>query len=68
MPDALDEAFASKGFPRSAFGHELLFHDVLRGNPGMIGAGQPEHIAALHASPAYQDVLYRMIQRVADME
>jgi len=27
----------------------------------MIGAGQPENVAALHASPANQDVLYRMI-------
>src|SRR5678815_3444339 len=57
LPDALDETFASKGFPGKAFGHELLFHDVLRGNPGMISARKPEHIEALHPSPAYQYVL-----------
>ncbi|MCG3774104.1 MAG: hypothetical protein JW395_0921 [Nitrospira sp.] len=68
FPDALNEAIASQRFPGGAFGHELLFHDVLRGNPGVIGAGQPEHIAALHAPPAYENVLERMIQRVADME
>ena len=54
-------------FPREAFAQQLFFDDVLGRDAGMVGSRQPEGIASLHASPADQDVLQRMIQCVADM-
>jgi hypothetical protein len=46
----------------------LPLHDVLRGDAGVIRAGDPEHVAPLHPAPAREDVLQRVVQRVADVQ
>ena len=45
------------------------FHDLgLGGDGGVIGAGQPQGLVALHAAPADQRVLKSIIQRVPHMQ
>jgi hypothetical protein len=68
LPDPFKKGFTAQGFARGAFLHELFLDDVLRGNAGMVGARHPQHIAALHAAPANQDVLKRIVQCVADVQ
>ena len=69
LPDALEEAVAAHllaGFV--AFGGEEAFDDHLGGDAGVVGAGLPEGVAALHAAPADEDVLQRHGQGVAHVE
>ena len=68
MPDPFEKRVAPQGFPCGAFLHQLFLDDILSGNTGMVGARHPEHIAALHAAPANQDVLKRIVQRVTDVQ
>ena len=52
----------------SAFCLQLPFDYILGGNASMVHAGHPERIASLHTSPADQNILKGIIQRMADME
>ena len=51
-----------------AFLLEIAHHDHLGGDAGMVGAGLPQHVVALHAAPADQHVLQRVVERVAHMQ
>ena len=51
-----------------AFLLEVAHHDHLGGDAGVIGAGLPQRIVALHAAPADQHVLQRVVERVAHMQ
>ena len=47
---------------------EIAHHDHLGGDAGMVGAGLPQHVVALHAAPADQHVLQRVVERVAHVQ
>ena len=68
-PDAFDEAVAADVVAGFAL---LLEHPPLNhrlgGDAGVVGAGQPEGLAALHAAPADEDVLKGVVQRVAQVK
>ena len=46
----------------------LAFRHHLGRDPGVVGAGLPERIVAHHPVPAGQDVLQRVVERVAHVE
>jgi hypothetical protein len=46
----------------------LPLHHHLRSDAGVISAGLPEHIAPAHALEAAEDVLQRVVERVAHMQ
>ena len=47
---------------------QLLLHHHLRGDAGVVGAGEPEGVEAGDALPADEDVLQRGGERVAEVE
>ena len=47
---------------------ELALDHHLGGDPGMVGADHPQRILALHPRVADQDVLQRVVERMADVE
>src|SRR6185369_2443740 len=47
---------------------EVAHHDHLGGDAGMIGAGLPQYVVALHAAPADQDVLQRVVESMAHVQ
>ena len=47
---------------------ELAFDNHLRGDAGVIGARLPQHVAALHAPVTAQDILQRVVERVAHVQ
>ena len=65
---ALDERLAPDLEARLAFLGEELFHDVLRGDAGVVGARHPERVVAGHAPPAHDDVLHGVVEAVPDVE
>ena len=48
--------------------HQLALDHHLRGDAGMVGARLPEHVLAAHALEAAQNVLQRVVERVAHMQ
>ena len=50
------------------FGEDTLFDHGLGGDAGMIRAGQPHRVVAEHAMPTREDVLQRVVQRMAQMQ
>ena len=68
LPGALQKALAAQVL----LGQALLLHRVddlgLGGDGGVVGARQPERLIALHPSKADQDVLQRLVQRVAHVQ
>ena len=69
FPDALEERLAPHGAAvrQLALGELALDHH-LRGDAGVIRAGLPEHVLALHAPVAAQDVLQRVVERMAHVQ
>jgi hypothetical protein len=47
---------------------QIALHHHLRGDTGMVGARLPKHVIALHALLADQNVLERVVERVAHMQ
>jgi len=47
---------------------QRFFDDGLRGNAGMVGAGQPEDFLAIHARLGGEDVLDGIVEDVAHGE
>ncbi|OPZ74053.1 MAG: hypothetical protein BWY80_00736 [Firmicutes bacterium ADurb.Bin456] len=47
---------------------QLLFHPGLGGNTGVIGAGHPKGIVALHPSPPGKNVLQGIVQGMSHMQ
>ena len=48
--------------------HQLALDDHLRGDAGMVHARLPQHVLAAHALEADQDVLQRVVERVAHVQ
>ena len=68
-PDAFDERLAAqRAAVRLLPLHELALDHHLRGDAGMIHARLPQHVAAVHAPVAAQDILKRVVERVAHMQ
>ncbi len=58
FPHALDEGLATHGAPARLLAlHQLALDHHLGRDPGMIGAGLPEHVASAHALEPHQHVL-----------
>ena len=70
LPDFRHEALAAEvvAVLDDALLFQGLFDDVLGGDAGVVGAGQPEHFLALHAGAAGEDVLDRVVEDVAEGE
>ena len=68
LPDALDEFLAAEFAAMDLPLHELTFHHHLGGDARMVHARLPQHVPAAHALEAAQDVLDRVVQRVAHMK
>ena len=69
FPDAADEFFAAEVVAVFVFFFEDgFFDDGLGGDAGMVDAGHPEGVVALHAVVAGEDVLNGAIDGVAEVE
>jgi hypothetical protein len=68
LPHALDKGFAAKLLAAGAFGGQLALDHHLRGDAGMIDAGQPQGAAAGHAPPADEDVHLRLVEHVSHVQ
>ncbi len=70
LPDLRHEALAAQIV--AVLDDALLFQrfldDVLRGDAGVVGAGQPEHFLPQHAGAAGEDVLDGVVQYMAERE
>src|SRR5207249_804780 len=68
-PDALDQLLAAKVVARFLFRlRDQLFDGRLRGDAGVIGAGNPKRVEALHAPPADEHILQRVVEGVAEVQ
>ena len=68
-PDPLDECLAAHLAPARLLPlHQLALDHHLRGDAGMVGARLPQHVPAAHALEAAQDVLQRVVERMAHMQ
>ena len=68
-PDSLDQGLAAQVVPGLLlFLEQPLLDDGLGGDAGVVGAGHPEDVVALHPPPADQDVLQRVVERVAQVQ
>ncbi len=68
VPDPLDERIATHIAAVLAGLGKLTFDDHLRRDPRMVGARLPQHILAAHPLEADQNVLQRVVERVAHVE
>ncbi len=70
VPDAAQELLAphlGAGGVGGVF-RQLAFDHHLGGDAGVVLPGLPQHVKAAHPVPAGQDILQRVVQRVADMQ
>ena len=69
LPDAFEEFGAAHvAAARLLPFHQLPFDHHLGRDAGVIGAGLPQHVAAAHALEAAENVLQRVVERVAHMQ
>ncbi len=69
LPDAFDEPLAAQLVPAELlFAQQPPLDDRLRGDAGMIGARHPQRLEALHPLLPDEDVLQRVVQRVAQVQ
>ena len=68
LPDLLQKGLAAHLFAVLALLFQLPLDDVLRGDAGVVEAGNPERLEALHPLHAREQVLHRVLQRVAHVE
>ena len=69
LPDAFEEFGAAHvAAARLLPFHQLPLDHHLGGDAGMVGAGLPQHVAAAHALEAAENVLQRVVQRVAHVQ
>ncbi len=68
LPHALDEGLPAHRLAAQPFGGDLAIDHHLRRDPRVVRSGKPQHIVALHAPPARQDVLQRVVQRVSHVQ
>ena len=67
FPNAALEFFAAQILALDSFLGEHAFDDELRGDSGVVHAGQPERSFAAHAMPANEHVDLRVLEHVADV-
>ena len=68
-PDPLDQGVAAQVVAGLLLLLEQpLLDDGLGGDAGVVGAGHPEAVVALHPPPADQDVLQRVVERMAQVQ
>ncbi len=68
-PDPLDKGFTTQVAAADvAGGGELPLNDHLRGDTGMVGAGQPQGGVAAHPGEPGQHVLQGVVEGVADVQ
>ena len=68
-PDALEELLTAEVIAGQALLFAQVFLDLdLRGDAGVVGAGQPQRLVALHPLEAGQDILQRAVERVAHVQ
>ncbi len=67
-PDAFGERLATEVFLRQTLSAQLLLDDVLGGDPGVVGAGQPARVLAEHAVIADEHVLDRAVEGMSHVQ
>ena len=68
LPDAPLELLAAQVLAADLLLGQLALHDELRGDAGVVHAGQPERAVAPHAMPAHEHVDLRVLEHVADVD
>ena len=68
LPHMLEEGFAPDLRALDPLAGEVALDDHLRGDPGMVGADHPQSILAEHPLATGENVLKRIVERVADVE
>ena len=68
LPHLADEFLAADVAAMDLALHQLALDDHLRGDAGMVHARLPEHVLAAHALEADEDVLQRVVERVAHVQ
>ena len=68
VPDAPHELLAPELLARQVHAREHALDDVLGRNARVVGAADPERLAALHAPQADDRVLHRAVERVAHVQ
>ena len=68
LPDPVDEILAAQVAAMDLPLHQLALDHHLRGDAGMVHARLPQHVLAAHALEADQDVLQRVVERMAHMQ
>jgi hypothetical protein len=68
-PDAFQKLLAAHLAARGLLPlHELALDHHLRRDAGVVGAGLPQHVLAAHALEAAENVLQRIVERMAHMQ
>ncbi|CAM5735024.1 hypothetical protein STENM223S_03475 [Streptomyces tendae] len=68
LPDALDERLPAEVVAGLALLAQLALDDVLRGDAGVVHAGLPQRLVALHALAAGQGVDERVLEGVPEVQ
>ena len=67
LPDPGHEGLAAEVVAALAFLGQRALHDVLGGDPRVVGAGQPQRVVALHPAPAGEGIHEGVPHGVADV-
>ena len=68
FPDLFEEGFAADVALVDPLGFELAFHDDLRRDTRVVGAGNPHGTVAVHAVEARERIHHRLIEGVTHVE
>ncbi len=68
LPDLFDEGVATQVVSRLLLSGKFTLHNVLRGDARMIGARHPERLEPRHPLVPGEDVLQRVVQRMAHVQ
>ncbi len=68
LPDPLDEGLPAQVVPGLALLAQFALDDVLRGDAGVVHAGLPQRLVALHALAAGQGVDERVLEGVPEVQ
>ncbi len=68
FPDAALKGLAPELMAIGLLLGDFALHHVLRGDSGMVGAGHPQRVVALHPAGAHDDVLQGYVEGMSQME